>query len=105
MTSVTASAMPRAQVWAELTCRGTLRLATFAAAAGPKDDVSATTAKLSAAVAYIAASRSVRAGVVLTSSFLCRCCAAKIIARSARAVIVKSGLTPIADGTAAPSHT
>jgi hypothetical protein len=54
---------------------------------------------------YIAASRSGRGGVAWTSSFLLSCCAAKIIARSARAVIVKSGLTPTAEGTAAPSHT
>ena len=31
--------------------------------------------------------------------------AAKIIARSASAVIVNSGLTPTAEGIAAPSHT
>lgn len=57
------------------------------------------------AASYIAASRAGRGGVASTSSFLCICVAAKIIARSARAVIVKRGLTPIAEGTAAPSHT
>ena len=58
-----------------------------------------------AGCSYIAASRTGRRGVALTSSFLRSCSAAKIIARSARAVIVKSGLTPTAEGTAAPSHT
>jgi hypothetical protein len=56
-------------------------------------------------VGYIAASRTGRGGALSTSSFLCSCSAAKIIARSASAVIVKSGLTPTAEGIAAPSHT
>ena len=58
-----------------------------------------------AGCSYIAASRTGRGGVVLTSSFLWSCSAAKIIARSARAVIVRSGLTPTDEGIAAPSHT